>query len=117
MKLLERFNIGCSGKTALNRVVLAPMTNTQSNIDGTLGDDEYNWLVRRAEGKFGIIISCAAHVSLDGQGWENQLGIYDDKHIAGLTKLAKGIHKHDSLAIIQLYHGGARSPEKITGKQ
>jgi len=117
MKLFEKFSMGCFGKTAFNRVALAPMTNTQSNADGTLGEDEFNWLVRRAEGKFGTIISCASHVSLDGQGWENQLGIYSDKHVSGLIKLAKGIHKYGSLAIIQLYHGGARSSKKITGRQ
>mgnify|MGYP003339815109 FL=1 len=36
-----------------NRFVLAPMTNCQSHADGTLGDDEYNWLVMRAAGGFG----------------------------------------------------------------
>lgn len=117
MKLLEKFSMGCSQKVTNNRIALAPMTNTQSNADGTLGDDEYNWLVRRAQGKFGIIISCASHVSIDGQGWKDQLGIYSDKHIPGLKKLANGIHQYSSLAIVQLYHGGARSSEEITGKQ
>ncbi|MBL1242404.1 MAG: NADH:flavin oxidoreductase, partial [OCS116 cluster bacterium] len=33
-----------------NRMFLAPLTNKQSNVDGTLADDEYNWLVGRAKG-------------------------------------------------------------------
>lgn len=96
---------------------MAPLTNLQSNVDGTLGEDEYTWLTRRAKEGFGIIITCAAHVSKDGQGWHGELGIFDDVHLAGLTKLANGIHEHQSLAIVQIFHGGARSPEDVTGHQ
>jgi len=52
---------------AKNRVALAPMTNLQSHADGTLSDDELNWLSRRAEGGFGIVMTCAAHVGKDGR--------------------------------------------------
>jgi 2,4-dienoyl-CoA reductase-like NADH-dependent reductase (Old Yellow Enzyme family) len=47
----------------------------------------------------------------DGQAWKGQLAIFDDSHIPGLTRLAKGIHEaHGSstLALVQLYHGGAK---------
>jgi 2,4-dienoyl-CoA reductase-like NADH-dependent reductase (Old Yellow Enzyme family) len=37
--------------------MLAPLTNTQSHPDGRLSDDEFNWLVKRAEGGFGLINS------------------------------------------------------------
>lgn len=117
MKLYTKLKFKSSGKETMNRIVLAPMTNGQSNADGTLGEDEYNWLVRRAKEGFGIIISCASNVSADGQGWAGELGIYDDKHLEGLTRLAKGIKQFNSLTIVQIFHGGARSPEKITGRQ
>src|SRR5690349_1945600 len=93
MKIADKVSIGKTGIQSPNRVALAPMTNQQSNKDGTLGDDEYHWLDRRARGGFGIIITCAAHVSVDGQGWDGELGIFDDKHLPGLTKLADQIHK------------------------
>lgn len=111
------FTFPHSKKTAPNRIVLAPMTNSQSNDDGSLSEDEYNWLIRRAKEGFGIIITCAAHVSLEGQGWKGELGIFDDTLLPGLSKLALGIKQQGSLGIVQLYHGGARSPENITGKQ
>ena len=117
MKLFEPYTFIKSGLTSVNRIVLAPMTNLQSNDDGTLGDDEYIWLTRRAKEGFGIIITCAAHVSKDGQGWRGELGIFDDVHLEGLAKLAKGIREQQSLAIFQLFHGGARSPEDVTGLQ
>ncbi len=103
------------GIQSINKIALAPMTNGQSHPDGTLGVDEYNWLVRRAQEGFGIIITCAAHVSKDGQGWPGELGIFSDIHIPGLTTLAKALHKYKSLGIVQLFHGGARSPDEVTG--
>ncbi|MBK6774071.1 MAG: hypothetical protein IPG78_18400 [Ignavibacteria bacterium] len=93
------------------------MTNTQSNDDGTLGEDEFRFLTRRAKEGFGMIFTCASHVTADGQGWRGELAIFDDKHIEGLTRLAKGIHEYGSLGIVQIFHGGARSPESLTGKQ
>ena len=77
-----------TGLAARNRVVLAPMTNKQSHADGSLGDDELRWLSSRAEGGFGVVMTCAAHVAKDGQGWPGELGIFDDALLPGLTTLA-----------------------------
>lgn len=116
-RLFSPFTFPASGQQMPNRIALAPMTNLQSHADGTLSDDELNWLVRRAGEGFGMIITCAANVSPDGQGWPGELGIYSDKHIAGLTHLADAIKKHHSLCVVQLFHGGARSPENLIGTQ
>ena len=58
------------GATMKNRFMLAPMTNHQSHEDGRLGDDELHWLTRRAEGNFGLTMTCAAHVQAEeGVSW------------------------------------------------
>ena len=106
-----------SGHQMKNRFMLAPLTNTQSHEDGVLSDDEYHWLTKRAKGGFGITMSCASHVQNIGKGFPGQLGIFDDKHIDGLTKLTTEIKKHDSLAIAQLHHAGMRSPEELINTQ
>lgn len=116
-RLFTPFTFITSGKVMSNRIALAPMTNMQSHEDGTLSDEEYHWLIRRAKENFGMIITCAANVSADGQGWKGELGIYDDIHLEGLTRLASGIQKYGSLSVVQIFHGGARSPENVTGKQ
>jgi len=92
-----------------NRVALAPLTNTQSHDDGTLGDDEYRWLLRRARGGFGLLSTCAAYVSDEGKGWPGQLGVADDAHLPGLTRLAGALVEAGSTPIVQLYHGGAKA--------
>ena len=64
------------GKRMKNRFMLAPLTNCQSNDDGTLSDEEFNWLTLRAKGEFGLTMTCAAHVQQIGQGFPGQLGIF-----------------------------------------
>ena len=100
---------------AKNRVMLAPMTNSQSHADGTLSNEELHWLEMRAEGGFGIVMTCAAHVAKDGQGWAGELGVFDDAQLPGLTKLAKNIHDRGALAFAQIFHGGLRADEKFSG--
>jgi 2,4-dienoyl-CoA reductase-like NADH-dependent reductase (Old Yellow Enzyme family) len=104
-----------NGVRARNRVAVAPMTNMQSHPDGTLSDDELRWLAVRAEGGFGVVETCAAHVALDGQGWPGELGIYDDRLLPGLTRLAGTLRTRGAVGLVQIFHGGARAPAKLTG--
>lgn len=105
-----------NGITIKNRFMLAPLTNLQSHEDGTLSDDEFDWLTKRAEGGFGMVTTCASHVSKIGQGFPGQLGIYDDLHIEGHKRLAAELKKHGSLGIVQLHHAGMRSPKELIGQ-
>ncbi|PWH85393.1 NADH:flavin oxidoreductase [Brumimicrobium oceani] len=105
-----------NGSIMKNRFMLAPMTNTQSHEDGTLSDDEFNWLSMRAKGQFGLVMTCASHVQKIGQGFPGQLGIFSDKHIEGHRKLAAEIKSHGSLAVVQLHHAGMRTPKELIGE-
>jgi len=104
------------GPDMKNRLMLAPLTNLQSHVDGTLSDDEFNWLTLRAKGGFGLTMTCAAHVQQVGQGFPGQLGIWSDDHLPGLTRLAAGIKEQGSLAVVQLHHAGMRSPKDLIGQ-
>src|SRR6185295_184206 len=105
------------GPALRNRFMLAPLTNLQSHADGTLSDDEFHWLAMRAKGGFGLTMTCAATVQKAGQGFVGQLGVYDDRHLEGLTRLAAALRKEGSHAVVQLHHAGMRSPEKLTGQK
>ncbi len=78
--------------------MLAPLTNQQSHADGTLSDDEYRWLMMRAECGFGLTFTCAAHVQAVGQGFPGQLGCFDDIHLPGLRRMADGIRARGSVS-------------------
>lgn len=103
------------GPSMKNRFMLAPLTNCQSHKDGTLSDDEFHWLTMRAKGGFGLTMTCASHVQEIGKGFPGQLGIWGDRHLEGLTRLASTIRESDSIAISQLHHAGMRSPEEVIG--
>lgn len=96
------------GVTLPHRVALAPLTNLQSNGDGTLHEDEFRWLTRRA-GSFSLLSTCAAYVSDEGKAWDGQLGIAGKQHDEGLSRLAAAIAKTDSLGVVQLHHAGAKA--------
>lgn len=105
-----------SAITLANRIALAPMTNTQSNVDGSLHDDEFQWIKRRAP-HFGLISTCAAYVSDEGKAWEGQLGISEDRFIPELNKLATMIRSKGAVSMVQIHHAGNKAslaPQKIS---
>lgn len=104
------------GPALKNRFMLAPLTNLQSHADGTLSDDEFRWLTYRAQGGFGLTMTCAAHVQAAGQGFPGQLGIFDDKHLAGLSRLASALSAEGTHSVVQLHHAGMRSPKELIGE-
>jgi 2,4-dienoyl-CoA reductase-like NADH-dependent reductase (Old Yellow Enzyme family) len=93
------------------------MTNGQSQPDGQLGEDEYRWLARRADGGYGMIETCAAYVALDGKAWAGELGVDRDDDLPGLRRLATRIKQGGAAAIVQLFHGGVRAASALTGTQ
>ncbi len=105
-----RFSCGSIMK---NRFMLAPLTNRQSFENGQLSDEEYHWLTMRAEGQFGLVMTCASHVQEIGKGFSGQLGIFNDDHIEGHQRLSTKIKSYGSLAVIQLHHAGMRSPSDV----
>jgi 2,4-dienoyl-CoA reductase-like NADH-dependent reductase (Old Yellow Enzyme family) len=116
MLLTDPVTFPC-GQQTKNRVALAALTNQQSPDDGLLSDDEERWLRRRAEGGFGIVTTCAAFVTPSAKGFDGQLGVATAAHTERLRPLARAIQASGALGLVQLYHGGVRSPSRLTGAQ
>lgn len=104
------------GPTMKNRFMLAPLTNSQSHDNGVLSNEEQHWLTMRAEGGFGLTMTCAAHVQTLGKGFPGQLGVFGDEHVDGLRRLADGIAAEGSVSVVQLHHAGMRSPAELIGE-
>jgi 2,4-dienoyl-CoA reductase-like NADH-dependent reductase (Old Yellow Enzyme family) len=113
MKKLDDSILFPCGRKMKNRFMLSPLTNTQSNEDGTLSSEEFDWLTMRAKGQFGLVMTCASHVQAIGKGFPGQLGIFNDTQLEGHTRLAKAIKSYGGLAVIQLHHAGMRSEPKL----
>jgi 2,4-dienoyl-CoA reductase-like NADH-dependent reductase (Old Yellow Enzyme family) len=98
-----------SGHTMKNRFMLAPLTNQQSHADGLFSQAEHDWLMMRAKGGFGAVMTAGGYVQPQGKGFEGQLGFDEDRFEDALAALTRDIRAQDCLAIAQLYHAGLRA--------
>lgn len=103
------------GPALKNRLMLAPLTNQQSHIDGSLSEEEVHWLAMRAKGGFALVMTAAAPVQPVGQGYPGQLGVFADGHIEGLTRFAASVRDNGAVSAVQLYHGGERADPDLVG--
>lgn len=91
-----------------NRIVMPPMCVYSSDESGMANDFHYNHYVTRAIGGVGLIIVESTGVVNNGRTTDNDLGIWNDKHIDGLKNIVYGVKKHGAKIAIQLNHGGRK---------
>lgn len=95
-----------------NRLVMAPMTNSSSNNDGTVSDEEVDYYARRSKG-VSMVITATTYVTPNGKGFPNQFAADRDAMIPSLSKLAKRIQGEGAKAILQIFHAGKMSPSNL----
>ncbi|ULU24570.1 alkene reductase [Dyella terrae] len=96
------------GEHALqNRLVMAPMTRSRAQLDGTPGDLAIEYYAQRAD--LGLIVTEGTQPSDDGQGYLTTPGIYTDAHVAGWKKITSAVHAQGGRIFIQLMHAGRMS--------
>ena len=101
------------GKLKLsNRIVMAPMCMYQANEFGVIQPFHYTHYTTRAYGGVAMVVVEATSVEARGRISNQDLGIYSDDHIAGLTALVHQVHLAGSLIAIQLAHAGRKSGVK-----
>lgn len=104
-ELLSPLHVGRS--LLPNRLVMAPMTRSRANSDGTPGDLAAEYYAQRA--RIGLIITEGTQPSDDGQGYLATPGIYTDAHVAGWGKITSAVHDKGGHIFIQLMHAGRMS--------
>ena len=93
--------------TLKNRVVLPPMVRfSLIGKDGYVTPELIDWYEDIAINGVGMIILEASCVAEDGKLRDNQIGIWDDSFIEGLTKIADVCRKHSTPTLIQIHHAG-----------
>lgn len=93
--------------TLANRLVMAPMTRSRANFDGTPGASAATYYAQRAD--VGLIVTEGTQPSDDGQGYLMTPGIYTDAHVAGWHAVSDAVHARGSHVFIQLMHAGRLS--------
>lgn len=93
---------------AKNRIKYASTETNYNYSDGFVADKELGYIEAHARGGSGIVTTQGAYTDSrgEGQGYVGMMGIWDDKYIPGLKKMADVIHKGDALACLQLMHCG-----------
>jgi 2,4-dienoyl-CoA reductase-like NADH-dependent reductase (Old Yellow Enzyme family) len=101
-----------------NRIVVSPMCQ-YSSVDGFSSDWHLVHLGSRAVGGAALVIFEATAVSPEGRISPDDLGIWKDEHISGLSRITSFIESQGSLPGIQLAHAGRKgstfSPWKGAG--
>jgi len=91
-----------------NRIKYASTETNYNYSDGFVSEKELAYIEAHARGGSGIVTTQGAYTDPrgEGQGYAGMMGIWDDKFIPGLKKMADVIHKSDALACLQLMHCG-----------
>ncbi|MBM3235349.1 NADH:flavin oxidoreductase [Candidatus Poribacteria bacterium] len=102
---------------AKNRILMPPMYRPWSDDSGKVSDKHIAHYRERAEGGVGTIVVETTAVLREYRLSQNNIGIWSDEHIDGLSKIAEVIRKNSALAFIQINHTAlnrALSLEEIT---
>ena len=91
-----------------NRIVMPPMCMYSTDDRGYANDWHYVHYATRAVGGTGLIIVEATAVEKRGRITDSDLGIWDDSHIEGLSKIVNLCKKYGAKVAIQLGHAGRK---------
>lgn len=90
-----------------NRLVMAPMTRSRAQTDGTPGELAAEYYAQRAS--IGLIVTEGTQPSDEGQGYLATPGLYTDAHVAGWRRIADAVHAQGGRLFVQLMHAGRMS--------
>lgn len=103
------FSPGRIGKMEIKNRIKYASTETNFNYgDGFVSEKEIAYMEAQARGGAGMVTTQGAYTDpkAEGKGYVGMMGIWDDKFIPGLKKIADVIHKYDAKAVLQLMHCG-----------
>mgnify|MGYP004707774031 FL=1 len=104
MKLFEPITI--RNLTLKNRIAMSPMCMHSAAEDGCISDFHLAHYGARALGGAGLIFLETLAVQANGLINAGDLGIWDDTHVPGLSRVVEIIHKMGAMAGAQIGHGG-----------
>lgn len=91
--------------TLSNRIIMAPMTRSRASQPGDVPTElNAEYYAQRASA--GLIVTEAAQISRQGQGYAWTPGIYTDAQEKGWEKVVKAVHAKGGKIAIQLWHVG-----------
>lgn len=105
-KLFEELSL--RSVTLRNRLAVSPMCQYQA-VDGYVNDYHLIHYGKFALGGFGLVMVEATGVSPEGRITHGDLGLWDDAHIEGMSRVSSAIKKFGAVAGIQIGHAGPKA--------
>jgi N-ethylmaleimide reductase len=100
--LFSSYKLGCLDLP--NRIVMAPLTRSRAGVGEVPTPLMAEYYAQRASA--GLIISEAAQICAEGQGYERTPGIFTEAQIAGWELLTHAVHTCGGRIFLQLWHVG-----------
>lgn len=113
--LFEKTQI--SSLSLTNRFVYSATWDGRADEKGFCTQKNIDYLVERAHGGAGLIITGLTFVKQEGRAAPWQLAVCSDEYIDGLTKMTSAIHDAQGKVVLQLAHGGCYAPPALTGHE
>ncbi len=98
-----------------NRFVRSATAEFMAEEDGAVTERLVELYRGLAEGEVGLIITGHAYVSPEGKAGPRQTAVYEDRFVAGLSRIAAAVHSFPSRVFLQLAHAGRQTKPKICG--
>ena len=106
-----------NGVTVPNRLAVAPLTLYCQNPDGTVSDDERDFLKHHGEG-FGLYVTGATLVDAGGQSFYRQARALSEADLPSLRERVEIVRSLGAIPIAQLFHGGIlANPDFLPDRQ
>jgi 2,4-dienoyl-CoA reductase-like NADH-dependent reductase (Old Yellow Enzyme family) len=93
--------------TLANRIIVSPMCE-YSSVDGFANDWHFVHLGSRAVGGAALVFTEATAVTPEGRISPDDLGIWNDAHVAMLERIVSFVHGQRAAAGVQLAHAGRK---------
>ena len=87
-----------------NKIILAPLTRCRADYERVPNDLMAEYYAKRSE--FGLLITEATSVELQGVGYPRTPGIWNDQQVHGWSKITNAVHKKGGTIFLQLWHVG-----------
>ncbi len=93
-----------------NRILMCPMGDDLSEIDGTVGDRQRAYFEVRARGGAALLLVGSVSIAYPRASFgPHQVAASDDRYLPGLVALTGAAHRHGARIAAQLVHNGLMS--------
>ncbi|MHB8396770.1 MAG: oxidoreductase [Thermoplasmataceae archaeon] len=115
---MKAFSEGKIGNlTVKNRIAMAPMISNLGTPAGEVTDQHIRYLVERARGGAGLIITEYTYVDrINSRGSPNELGAYGTELAPKLRRLTEKVKEQGTGIFMQLVHAGGKALDQINSR-